>query len=274
MTAGPPHERLRRARMARAESLQALSERTGLRIQQLRAVEEGRFTDLPAGIYARAAIRSYATAYGLDPNDIVTECELSLPQAPDPILAIGRMHGVRQTAEPAAKAPIDPRRPSWRPFAAAAIDALVVGGLLIAFSVCAALLTRASFRALTPSAAPLALVGAVLGVSYFIWFGGLGGTTLGALAVGAGRPLQTSEPLTLRAIADRALHAASEDLRAGQVLVRWAGQRFKPVDAVRSVRRRVPLPWQPRRRDPAPEPWSPEHQQAAAPPRLLPLRRG
>jgi len=274
MTGGAPYERLLGARMARGEQLETLAERTGVRLPQLVAIEEGRFADLPQGIYARAAIRSYAIAYGLDPDGILAECKALLPQAADPIQTIARMRGVRQAAEPAVEAPADPAAPSWRPFAAAAIDALIVGGMLVTVTACAALFARVSLTALVPSAVPLAFVGGVLAIWYFVWFGGLLGSTLGGWALGSGRPAPEPAPLRLRAIAVRALYAATEDARAIAVLGRWAGQRVRQFDAVRSVLRRAPSPWPLRPHDPSPAPWSPENRPDGAPPPLLPLRRG
>ena len=59
-------ERLRQARTATGEDLAALGKRIGVRQEHLRAIEDGRFADLPAGIYGRSAVKSFAAAFGFD----------------------------------------------------------------------------------------------------------------------------------------------------------------------------------------------------------------
>ena len=210
------HERLRQARAASGEELNAFSRRTGNRVPHLLAIEDGRFTDLPPGIYARATVRSFAEACHLDSAAVLAECEPLLPAVRDPISALARKCGVRQPPVAATPEPEVPRasaRPGWRTFAAAAVDAGFVGVLLMMVAASIAVLARVPMASLGPSATPLALVGAVLGSGYFVWFGGLGGLTLGGLAVRAPSRAHDRQSLTLRAIAERAIRAATEDAR-------------------------------------------------------------
>ena len=56
------HERLRLAREARHEDLAAVAARSGVREHVLRALEDGRYGDLPSGLYGRTAVKAYAAA--------------------------------------------------------------------------------------------------------------------------------------------------------------------------------------------------------------------
>ncbi len=233
------HERLRLARSAAGEDLSGLAERTGLRVHHLRAIEDGRFADLPRGIYARSTIRAFATAYGLDPFEVLSECEALLPPLDDPIDAMARAHGVRDAAGVTAgrpDAPPDCTDIDWRPLAAAALDAAFAGVLTAVVAGGAALLLRTPIDALRPAAGSLALVVFMLAVSYFAWFGGLVGTTIGGLALRLGAHQHPAKPLTLPAIAAKALTAATADGRTirdcGVWVVRRVRARQRQDDAV------------------------------------------
>ena len=69
--------RLRRHRERRRISLDDIAAATRIRRESLEAFEGGDLTEWPRGIYARAWVRGYATAVGLDPIDTVDEfCRL------------------------------------------------------------------------------------------------------------------------------------------------------------------------------------------------------
>lgn len=219
------HERLRQVRQSRGEDLSVLARRIGVRKEHLQAIEDGRFGDLPPGIYGRAAVRSFAVACGFDPVEILAACEPLLPGIEEPISAIGRLRGVRQ---PRADSPPEPFRSipvavdplDWRPLAAAALDALVVVTLLLVVVICAATALLVPITALGASALSLTVMGIILAGAYFMWFGGLGGATIGERVVGIA-PEADSHPqalLTLRAIASRAVRSATEDVRCIQRL--------------------------------------------------------
>src|SRR5438105_1526934 len=94
-------ERLRQAREATGCDLSALESRIRVRAAHLRAIEEGRFGDLPAGIYARSAVRALASACGLDPAEVLAACQDQLPSVEEPIRGLARVHGLRSnSAEP------------------------------------------------------------------------------------------------------------------------------------------------------------------------------
>jgi hypothetical protein len=276
MDRGPLHERLRRARTACGDDLAALSRRTGIRLHHLRAIEDGRFQDLPPGIYARATVRAFAAACGLDAAAVLAECDDQLPREADPIVALARRSGL----PPAPAAPSRPASPDrdgspWRTLVAAALDAACVGTILALVVVLAALVARVPVHALAPAALTLAVVGALLGSGYFFWFGGLCGITPGR-AVLQHQPQATGGgPLDIRTIADRALLAATVDARAlvgaGVTLAR----RRPTADASsRTAPRREPVLWRLRPRDRATALWLPANPSGAAPPQTLPPPRG
>lgn len=243
MSAESVSQRLKDARRARREDLPTLAKRIGVREENLRAIEQGRFADLPAGIYGRAAVRSFAAAFGFDPGEVLAACESQLTPVAEPIHAMGKLHGVRQPAAPAAPAHAPASSPAaglpyifpdWRPLAAAAVDACVVGILLLGVVVCAITAMMVPLSALDRSGPMFGLMGVVLGAGYFVWFGGVGGQTLGeqVCRVQARKPEQTL--MTLRAIAAGALLAATEDLRFIQGLGAWAGRTARQRFSVRS----------------------------------------
>jgi cytoskeleton protein RodZ len=61
---------LRAARERIGWSLSAMADALRIRLQHLEALEEGRIGDLPGNAYALGFLRTYASALGLDPNEI------------------------------------------------------------------------------------------------------------------------------------------------------------------------------------------------------------
>jgi len=223
-----PHERLKHVRIARAETIEAVAQRSGVAERMLCAIEDGRFDELPRGIYARASIRSYATALGLDAADILAACESLLPGVDDPIDAMCRLRGVRvSTSRENAGGPVsiaDVSRPDWRVVAAAALDALVVGAMLIVLIASAALIARAPLRALGASSASFAVMGILLATSYFVWLGGLSGATAGERGIGLRSKDESTHALNLRGVAMRAVCCAMNDIRFIRGVGGWLGR--------------------------------------------------
>ncbi len=58
-------------RQAAGVTLQQISDATKIGTGFLTAIEEGRFQDLPGGLFTRSYIRQYAAAIGLDPDPIL-----------------------------------------------------------------------------------------------------------------------------------------------------------------------------------------------------------
>lgn len=171
MNAGPVHERLNRARAASGEELGALAARIGVRVHHLRAIEDGRFGDLPSGIYGRSAIRAFAAAYGLDPAEAVAECEARLPSLDDPIDAMARAHGVRRVtpaADAGREAPEHRPEPRARRLMTAALDAAIVGALEAEVCAGAAFVAGVPITALHASVVWLAVAGLAFGAACFL----------------------------------------------------------------------------------------------------------
>jgi hypothetical protein len=236
-------EQLRRARIGRGESLTSIAARSGARVDLLQAIEDGRFQDLPTGIYARATVRRYAGAVGLDPDEILALCAPLLPAVEDPITALSRLRGVppprRRPAESAAKkgetlirheprhevhdeAPVE--WPSWRMLAASVIDATAVLGMLLAVVTCTVAM-GVPMSALGRAAAPaFALMAFVLGGCYFVVLGGIIGATPGEQAVGLSSQTAAPEPLDLRAVGARTLQCILRDASFIELLGKWIGR--------------------------------------------------
>lgn len=71
--------RLRRERQRHGISLEDIAQKSRVKVELLEAFENNDLTDWPRGLYARAWVRAYAVAVGLDPADTVDEfCRLYL----------------------------------------------------------------------------------------------------------------------------------------------------------------------------------------------------
>jgi hypothetical protein len=88
---------LLRARLRRGLSLPDIRDRTRLSPGMLQLLDEGRFGELPAGLYARGYVRAYASAVDLDPDQTLDELSAQLPTAQDPI---PRMLAIARTEDP------------------------------------------------------------------------------------------------------------------------------------------------------------------------------
>ncbi|MEC5422624.1 DUF4115 domain-containing protein [Virgibacillus sp. C22-A2] len=71
--------RLKEAREAKGISLDTLQETTKIQKRYLTAIEEGNFHILPGKFYARAFIKEYANAVGLDSNELLEEYKEDVP---------------------------------------------------------------------------------------------------------------------------------------------------------------------------------------------------
>ncbi|WP_408011035.1 helix-turn-helix domain-containing protein [Pseudalkalibacillus sp. A8] len=72
-------QRLKEARMERQLSYEQLQDKTKIQKRYLRAIEEGQYSVLPGAFYARAFIKNYAEAVGLDPEVLFEEHASELP---------------------------------------------------------------------------------------------------------------------------------------------------------------------------------------------------
>jgi transcriptional regulator with XRE-family HTH domain len=112
--------------------------------------------------------------------------------------------------------------PSWRPAAAAAIDAAIVLGMLTALIVVTVATFRIPLHAFGPGAAlAFGTVGLLMAISYFAVFGGIAGETAGTQLVGlhANRP---SPRVDLQRAGSRAFQSAVRDAQVIEDLAAWA----------------------------------------------------
>jgi hypothetical protein len=180
------HERLRLAREKRGISLATIARQWGVREQNLVLIEQNAFEELPTGLYGRTAVRSYASAVGLSPDDALAEVSSRLRAPEDPLDGLARVRGLqRQQAGRASEMTSTIARwtmdLSWRPQAAAVLD----GAVLIALDAILLMLT-AKVAGAHPAdvlrvAAPWMLViFALIAAFYFVLLGGIGRATLGS----------------------------------------------------------------------------------------------
>jgi transcriptional regulator with XRE-family HTH domain len=201
------YERLRIARESKGWSIEDLAQRTGIRPRTIELIDRGAFAELPAGLYCRSSVRSYASAVGLDPREIVESILPLLPVPEDPLDGLARLRGHARRAEgkpqesPATAAPIrqEPAAPVavasttaaprlssgssrqvWRPLAASAIDGVVLAAMAVALVWLTALACGTDVASALLLAGPgIAVVFSLIVALYFVLFGGVGNATLG-----------------------------------------------------------------------------------------------
>ena len=241
-------KRLRQARLAAGEDLAALAKRTGVRQENLRAIEDGRFADLPRGIYGRNAVKSYALAFGLDGAAVLAQCEPLLIPLDEPIAALARARGLRghppEVSQIGDGELADSTGPAWRHFAAAAVDAIVISALLVVLVVAALTLLIVPVSALRDAGGAFAIMGFVLATGYFLCFGGVRGATVGERAFSIDVRRASGTAVTPQTVLEGALLAATEDVRC----IHRCGERL----SARIARRNGPAPFPPPPRDPEP----------------------
>lgn len=99
---------LREGRAAAAIEIDAASQTTRIPQELIRALEEGRYGDLPGPAYARAFARTLSNAYGLDPDMVVAALRRDLKEpADDPALKSppppARLHSTPSVLDEPAK---------------------------------------------------------------------------------------------------------------------------------------------------------------------------
>ncbi|WP_021878656.1 RodZ family helix-turn-helix domain-containing protein, partial [Paenibacillus sp. P22] len=73
---------LRTAREEMGLSLDQVQEMTKIRKHYLTAIEEGNYAALPGSFYARAFVKNYAEAVGLNADELLNYYKNELPAAP------------------------------------------------------------------------------------------------------------------------------------------------------------------------------------------------
>ena len=80
MTKESVGEFLKRERELRQITLQEVAEGTKISIRRLRSIEADQFDDLPAEVFVRGFIKSYAEYIGIEPSDAILRLEENMPQ--------------------------------------------------------------------------------------------------------------------------------------------------------------------------------------------------
>jgi transcriptional regulator with XRE-family HTH domain len=198
MDASTTATRLRRARLAAGLELADIERRTRISPSMLRWIDQGQFHRLPAGIYARAYVRAFAQAVGLDPAEVVASIEHALPPANEVVPDRGQTPGSDPGVRPRA-------HPAWRWMLAASADAVVLVAVCgVVVTATAAICGRPSAEIIALGLPGLAVLLAVVTALYFVIFAGVEGRTPGARACGL-PPLDTPTPVHLDTVARRAL---------------------------------------------------------------------
>jgi transcriptional regulator with XRE-family HTH domain len=219
------HERLRLARMSRGLTIESMAQRSGVRAEWLRAIDAGRFSDLPAGIYARSAMRAYAAALNLNVNEILRLSAALLPSVEDPINAMRRLNGIA-VAAPASEQPVEKpasTMPDWRVIAASVIDAAAMAFALIVLVTCIIAMGLPMSMLDREAAGPLFAVVLLVALLYFTVLGGIIGTTIGEYVAAGGKSAQPAR-LNLQAVATRTRDAILRDSHFVEQLGLWVGR--------------------------------------------------
>jgi len=187
---------LHHARLARGLSLDDLLSRTALSHGVLRKIDEGRFAELPPGLYARAYVRTFAAEVGVEPEVAITNLQQLLPEAPDPFPVLRE---IKDAAEGTLHLQL------------ARISAAAFDAVLLIVAVVAPILLLAAWSSGVDVAVLLADAGGALGAFcalpltlYFVVFDGIGGATPGHRLFGLSDHT-TRTPLTLPDILKRAV---------------------------------------------------------------------
>jgi cytoskeletal protein RodZ len=119
---------LQRAREEKGITLDDIQRITKIQKRYLEAIERGHFHVLPGHFYARAFIKSYAEAVGLDPNHILSHFQSYLPAQPPQ----EQLERLRRRRAAAANGPLQAGRWVSKTLLVLFI-ALIIGVIYIAF---------------------------------------------------------------------------------------------------------------------------------------------
>jgi transcriptional regulator with XRE-family HTH domain len=242
---------LRRIRMAKGLSLTEISRRTRIGVGYLRKIEEGSLAALPPGFYARAFVRAYAEAVGVDADVVLGTLADELPAAqaaaaPHPagptslgttaaaeLVPDARMHVLKQLLERHnrivnnASLAAATRLPSMtgivrpgRRLLAATLDGLLMSSLyggVIALTAYACGVTVAEL--IRVSGIAVFTVLGLITVLYVVMMGGIAGHTIGSMLLDVPLGDRPKTPLQLSAIFRRSLRFVHADAAAAAEVV-------------------------------------------------------
>ncbi|MCT1903812.1 helix-turn-helix domain-containing protein [Oceanobacillus sojae] len=92
-------EKLKEARLAKDISLDSLQEKTKIQKRYLVAIEEGNFNILPGKFYTRAFIKEYASAVGINPDELMTDHKEELPPTEEENVQYSRIQRTRKESK-------------------------------------------------------------------------------------------------------------------------------------------------------------------------------
>jgi hypothetical protein len=250
---------LGKIREQRGLTLPALHDKVGVRLPVLEAIERGAFGELPTGLYGRHAVRAYATAIGLDADELLVEVTPLLREAEDPLDGLARVrgferkkvrlkpdtarvdggdgghgtsfkHGVAETrrsrsrSDGPASGAIDVM--DVRIAGASAIDGAILALFAIALFAATARLSHASQAEAAAYAAPaVAMIVTVVSVLYFVMLGGVRQATFGQ-TIAKVTTEASSGAHDLHAIVNRGLECA---LRESSILIELYRSRYTRI---------------------------------------------
>ncbi|MBK5299407.1 MAG: helix-turn-helix domain-containing protein [Vicinamibacteria bacterium] len=250
---------LRRIRMAKGLSLTEISRRTRIGVGFLRNIEEGNLRRLPPGFYARAFVRAYAEAIGIDADVVLGTLADELPAAqaalaphpggpqtgtPSPqtdsaaLIPDARMHLLKQILDRhntlvnktigrsslvALGASVKPTRRVL----SAAIDGLLLASLYLAFLAITAFSCGVTVpQLISVSAFAVFTVLALITLLYVFMMGGIAGRTIGSMFLDVPLVEQPAAPLNLHAIMRRSLRFVRADAAAAAEVVSLVAPLF------------------------------------------------
>lgn len=239
---------LRKNRMAQGLSLTEISRRTRIGVTHLRHIEEGNFKSLPPGFYARAFVRAYAEAIGVDADIVLGELSDLLPAtqaatAPVPDVSPAGMASLRSDAaelipdarmqvlkqlldrhnESVSVPPSPPAMASvrgagargLRRFLAASIDGLLLASIYLGVLVLTATFCGVTMGELVRLAGiQVFAVLALITVLYVMLMGGIAGRTIGAMMLDVPLLERAGRPMDLGTIARRSVDCVKADVAA------------------------------------------------------------
>ena len=239
---------LRKNRMAQGLSLTEISRRTRIGVTHLRHIEEGNFKSLPPGFYARAFVRAYAEAIGVDADIVLGELAEVLPAtqaatSPVPDVSPAGMASLRSDAAeliPDARMQVlkqlldrhnesvsvpasSPAMPAagiaasrgLRRFLAASIDGLLLASIYLGVLVLTAAFCRVTMSELVRVAGiQVFTVLALITMLYVMLMGGIAGRTIGAMMLDVPLLERAGRPMDLGTIARRSVDCVKADVAA------------------------------------------------------------
>jgi hypothetical protein len=205
----PDRLELHRARVQKRIDLAHISASTALNPSIAARIDEGRFEDLPPGVYARSYVRTFARAVGIPPDEALAAVESYLPHTEDPLPSLrerapkspfeGFWAFVASQAKPYAALEALAATETRRRVAAAGIDAAILTsiGLVMVFG--AAWASGAGLQRLLQLAGiELALMFSLPVGLYFILLDGLRVGTVGKVVCRSGTSARYGRGVRIR----------------------------------------------------------------------------